>query len=106
MTMDQFSEQIEAYDPLITWPVLNATGIEGAWDFTISFDPMAGLAERLPLLAVVRAAPGADGQASDPSGSVSFREAIEKQLGLKLETHKRPERVFVIDHIEEKPVGN
>jgi uncharacterized protein (TIGR03435 family) len=52
------------------------------------------------------AAAGPTGEASDPSGSISFVNAIEKQLGLKLEVHKRPEPVLVIDHIEEKPTEN
>jgi uncharacterized protein (TIGR03435 family) len=42
----------------------------------------------------------------EPSGNVSFIDAIEKQLGLRLETHKRPEPVLVIDHNEEKPTEN
>jgi uncharacterized protein (TIGR03435 family) len=33
-------------------------------------------------------------------------EAMEKQLGLKLEMHKRPMPVTVIDHIEQKPTEN
>lgn len=45
-------------------------------------------------------------EASDPAGSISFAEALEKQLGLKLEKHTRPEPVLVIDHIEEKPADN
>lgn len=106
MTMDQFAEQIEAYDPLIAYPVLNGTGIDGAWDFTISYNALAGVIGQLPLLAGRGAPTTGDGQAAEPSGSISFREAIEKQLGLKLETHKRPEPVLVIDHIEEKPVEN
>ena len=32
--------------------------------------------------------------------------AVEKQLGLKLETQKRTYPVFVIDHIDEKPTDN
>jgi uncharacterized protein (TIGR03435 family) len=31
---------------------------------------------------------------------------MEKQLGLKLESHKRSYPVFVIDHMEEKPADN
>ena len=43
--------------------------------------------------------------------SYSYREfsifdAIDKQLGLKLEMHKRMIPVLVIDHIEEKPTDN
>jgi uncharacterized protein (TIGR03435 family) len=50
------------------------------------------------------AAAGASPQASDPNGAVSLYEAIEKQLGLKLERTKRPAKVLVIDHIEPKPI--
>ena len=50
--------------------------------------------------------PGALGagapQAADPTGSYTLFEAIEKQLGLKLESQKRPMQVIVIDHLEQK----
>jgi uncharacterized protein (TIGR03435 family) len=49
---------------------------------------------------------GADGIASDPVGGISLLDAVEKQLGLKLELHKRPLPVLVIDHIEEMPTEN
>jgi uncharacterized protein (TIGR03435 family) len=42
-------------------------------------------------------APGA----SDPLGGTSLFDALEKQVGLKLEPEKRSYPVFVIDHIEE-----
>lgn len=44
--------------------------------------------------------------ASDPNGTITVFEAIEKQLGLKLETQKRPVTVLVIDHAERKPIEN
>ena len=44
--------------------------------------------------------------ASDLSGAMSIFEAINKQLGLKMETHKRMLPVLVIDHLEEKPTDN
>lgn len=71
--------------------VVDATGIDGAWDMTLNFSP-AG--------AVQNAA------ASDPDGSISIFDALEKQLGLKLETQKRAMPVMVIDHIEKKPGDN
>ena len=43
MTMAQFAEQIPAYDTDFYYPVLDATGIDGAWDFTINYDAMARL---------------------------------------------------------------
>jgi uncharacterized protein (TIGR03435 family) len=50
--------------------------------------------------------PGALPQAADPGGGYTIFEAVEKQLGLKLETQKRPLQVIVIDHIERKPTEN
>jgi uncharacterized protein (TIGR03435 family) len=43
---------------------------------------------------------------SDPSGALSLPDAVNKQLGLKLEMQKRPMQVLVIDHVEEKPTDN
>jgi len=45
-------------------------------------------------------------EASDPNGAITLFEAIEKQLGLKLATQKRPAPVLVIDHAEQKPTDN
>jgi uncharacterized protein (TIGR03435 family) len=83
---------------------LDATGIDGAWDITLTFsagnlNPGGGARDGgLP-------SAGAGGP-SDPNGQLSLFNAIDKQLGPKLEMHKRPEPVFVIDHIEEKPADN
>lgn len=104
MTMAQLAEEIQAYDSDIYYPVLDATGTEGAWDFTIDYDAMAGFNARNPGYGQA-VAPNPEGEASEPNGSVSFEGALGK-LGLKLETHKRPEPVLVIDHIEEKPTEN
>ena len=97
----------------ISHPVVDATGLEGAWDFTLSFSPIAP-AQLAGLLAGARGArlqwerpvPG-NITASDPiGGGASLFDAVEKQLGLKLDVQKRTYPVFVIDHIEEKPTDN
>jgi uncharacterized protein (TIGR03435 family) len=44
--------------------------------------------------------------ASDPIGGLTLFDALEKQLGLKLEAHKEPRPVLVIDHIEPTPTEN
>jgi uncharacterized protein (TIGR03435 family) len=46
------------------------------------------------------------GASVDPNGAVSLPDAMEKQLGLKLELVKRQLSVLVIDHIEQKPIDN
>jgi uncharacterized protein (TIGR03435 family) len=104
MTMAQFAEQVQAYDSDIYYPVLDGTALAGSWDFTITYDPTANLSARFP--AFGRGAASGGAEATEPSGRLSLEDAIEKQLGLKLETHKRPQPVLVIDHIEEKPIEN
>lgn len=104
MTMAQFAEQFRGFDATILYPVEDGTGLDGAWDFTMTYSVQASL-PRLPARAQEPGAPAA-AEASEPSGLISIREALEKQLGLKLETRKHPERVLVIDQINEKPTDN
>jgi uncharacterized protein (TIGR03435 family) len=106
MTMAQLAEQIQAYDLTISYPVSDGTHIDGAWDFTINYDSLASAAARLPLPLAGRGGGTPNGDTPDPSGAISFTDALEKQLGLKLEKEKRPERVLVIDHMEETPAEN
>ena len=108
ITMAQFADQLQMIaGPYVRYPVLDATGIIGAWDFTFSFsvippNQLAGLRGAPPFGLPAEATAAA----SDPVGGTSFFDAIEKQLGLKLEAQKRPYPVLVIDHIEEKPTDN
>jgi uncharacterized protein (TIGR03435 family) len=113
MSMAQFAEKLKDIAPgYIHTPVLDATGLEGGYDFTLSFSAV-GLT-RAPgggpggLPGPPGAPPTADvaAAASDPNGAVTLFEAIEKQLGLKLEAKKRPVPIFVIDHAEQKPTEN
>ena len=114
ITMAQFADQLQTIAASYTsYPVVNATGLEGAWDFTLSFSPIDP-ARLAGLLAGARggappagAAGPADITASDPmGGGASLFDAVERQLGLKLEVQKRTYPVFVIDHIDEKPTDN
>ncbi|MGH9645544.1 MAG: TIGR03435 family protein, partial [Bryobacteraceae bacterium] len=80
ITMQQFAEQMPSFDTGIWYPVEDATGLEGAWDFTLTFDALS----RLGNLTGRGGPPPSDGaiaEASDPSGSVSFLDAVQKQLG-------------------------
>ncbi len=103
MTMDQFAELLPAVHRDLPYTPLNATGLEGGWDFEMEFDLFAG--SNSPLFRH-RAAPAAEGQAPDPDEFLSFEDALQKQLGLKLEMSKRPQPVLIIDHMEEKPLEN
>jgi uncharacterized protein (TIGR03435 family) len=86
-------------------PVVDATGIAGAWDFTLSFTPAARMATAGP--SGNDNAPGNSVLgASDPTGGLTIFDALRRQLGVKLEMQKRPMPVLVIDHVEEQPSAN
>jgi uncharacterized protein (TIGR03435 family) len=111
ITMAQFAEQLQTIAPVyLYYPVLDASGIEGSWDLSLSFSPappnLAGGGGNGGGKGGGKGGGPAAGASSDPSGAVSLFDALEKQLGLKLEKHQRPEPVLVIDHIEEKPTDN
>jgi uncharacterized protein (TIGR03435 family) len=103
MTMEQFGDQIRRALPGPGSPVLDSTGLEGGWDFAFTFVFPRGPAGP-------GGDPGAQGAvasvAADPDGGMTIIEAIDKQLGLKLETQKRPMTVTVIDHVEQIPTDN
>ncbi len=106
ITMAQFAERLQNMSPELSWPVLDATGIEGGWDFTLTFS-MRGMMMAGPRGAGdAGAAAGALPAASDPNDGYTLFEAMEKQLGLKLEKQKRSLPVIVIDHLEQKPTDN
>jgi len=105
-SMAQFAERLRNMSlGFINAPVSDATGMEGGWDFTLTFSPVppglngpgrggdSGQPANMPL-------------ASDPGGWYTIFEAIEKQLGLKLEMQKRTMPVIVFDHLEQKPTDD
>jgi uncharacterized protein (TIGR03435 family) len=101
-TMAQLAEELPAFGGLyITHPVFDATGLEGGWDFDLSWSPphliRGGEAGQPGLAAPV---------AADPNGALTIVEALDKQLGLKLELQKHPMPIVVIDHVEQKPTDN
>jgi uncharacterized protein (TIGR03435 family) len=106
MNMTRFAAMLQSLaSGYIHAPVLDATNLEGSWDFTLSFSSIGQLrnggrgGDAPPPAESLNAA-------SDPNGAVSLPDAISKQLGLKLEQMKRPVQVLVIDHVEPKPTEN
>ena len=67
--------------------MVDSTGLKGSWDFDIKWTGRGQLA-----------AAGADG--------ISIFDAVDKQLGLKLELQKVPMPVIVVDSVNEKPTDN
>lgn len=106
MTMAQFAEQLPNWAAGYAHvDVLDSTGLTDPYDFTVSFSAVNAIRNSRPA-AQPASATGADDVAADPSGAISLPDALNRQLGLKLELKKRPMQVLVIDHIEEKPTDN
>jgi uncharacterized protein (TIGR03435 family) len=109
VTMAQFAELLlglaPAYVPI---PVEDGTGLAGAWNFTFAFSPFGAVPGQGGGGRGVRdggvAPPNPN--STDPTGAMSVFDAVNKQLGLKLEMRKRSMPVLVIDHVEEKPIDN
>lgn len=92
-TMAQLAEKLRDISTgYLDHPVVDLTGLAGAYDFTLAFTPRNQMLRR-------------SGEDNAPVGFTLF-EAIERQLGLKLTAQKHPMSVVVIDHIERKPAEN
>jgi uncharacterized protein (TIGR03435 family) len=71
-------------------PVLDLTGLTGEYDYTID---LSGLSTTGP------------GLADDPAGQSIFS-AVQNDLGLKVESQKRPIEVLIIDSADKNPIEN
>ncbi len=74
-------------------PLTDATGLTGKYDYTILWSRPA-----------TNAAMGFN-PAIEPDGPSIF-DAVQEQLGLKIEKRKTPTQVLVVDHVEKKPTEN
>jgi len=98
-TMAQFAERLPGVAAAyIHAPLLDLTGLKGAYDFEVYWTPKGQLN-----------AGGRGGDASEaatPTGEVTVFEAVDKQLGLKLEEQKHPIPVMVVDKADRTPSEN
>lgn len=78
-------------------PVVDKTGLQGRYDFTIRWTPdesqFAGLGVRVPP------------PSNDPNAPPGLFTAMQEQLGLRLESTRAPVEVLVVDRVE-KPSEN
>jgi uncharacterized protein (TIGR03435 family) len=96
-TMEQLIKNLPQWaNAYIDHPIVDKTGLQGGWNFTLMWSPRGALENRPANLQ-----PGV-GIASDPGG-ISLFDGVEK-LGLKLEKGTHPLPVIVVDHAEEKPI--
>ncbi len=84
VSMEAFAGLLrELSQEYVQYPVINTTGLEGAWDFDFSWTP------RGPLMG--------------GRGGISLFDAIDSQLGIRLEAHTVPLPVLVVDAVNRKP---
>ena len=85
VTMQAFVDFLhDVASPYLTRPVVDATGLKGAWDFDIKWS------YQIP---------------KDTDGVTIFQ-AVDKQLGLKLEAKSAPLPVVAVQSVDEKPTPN
>jgi uncharacterized protein (TIGR03435 family) len=100
MDIAQFAVMLEYMAPgYVRAPIKDATGIKGYWDINVTFSG-------IDLLPGHIFDPNAALEASDPNGSLSLPDALQKQLGLRLNREKRTLPVLVIDHVDDRPTEN
>ena len=81
-------------------PVLDKTELKGVYDFKLQFTPDDRLQSTSPLAPNARLP-----ESSADSNAPSLFDALQEQLGLKLESGKGLVEVIVIDRLE-KPLAN
>jgi uncharacterized protein (TIGR03435 family) len=88
---------------LLGRPVKDETTLKAKYDFVLTFSSM-GL--NRPSGAVGAAAPSLASPAAAPTSLLDLFQAMQSQLGLKLESKKGPVEIIIIDHVERVPAGN
>jgi uncharacterized protein (TIGR03435 family) len=88
----------EFLSPLMERPVMDMTGLSGIYDFTLYW------AAEYPMVRSGPRALGAEAEAPDPAPTIF--EAVQDQLGLKLDPRKAPVEILVIDRVEKTPTEN
>jgi len=79
--------------------VLDKTGLSGGYNFTLAFSTNQQVQQAAP-------ATVAGNAGTDPAAALSLRDAVRRQLGVRLIDTKRPVPVLVIDSINQTPTSN
>jgi uncharacterized protein (TIGR03435 family) len=97
---------VDMYDLALTLssflerPVVDHTGIQGLFDIKLQWNPFVTGSQPKDDVPRSPAAEAREGSRPDLSTLPTLFGALEQQLGLKLESHKGPIEIYVIDHVE------
>lgn len=91
LTMPVLADTLQELSPRdFDVPVIDQTGLKGSYDFKLDWAPPSR----------------PDAAASDTVAGMTMFDAVEAQIGLKLERKKLPLPIIVIDHVDRVPVEN
>lgn len=90
VTMAQLADRLSRPDFQLDRPVVDFTGLQGTFDLTLDWRPVATQTEQM----------------TDVSDNPSLFEALQEQLRLALERRRIPLEVFVVDQVNSVPEGN
>jgi len=79
-------------------PVVNQTGLDGYYNFTLRLPPPQPLLQKLD-------GPGPTPAPSSADLAADLSTALRQQLGLKFESRKTPVQIFVVDHVERPTIN-
>ncbi len=95
-------------------PVIDQTGLKGKYDLKLRYDPSSLPGGRGGPIMMIKDGPGPGPAGGDPANRIapdgdpppSIFNALQEQLGIKLESKKGPVDLLVIDHVEKTPTEN
>ncbi|HMD70453.1 MAG TPA: TIGR03435 family protein [Bryobacteraceae bacterium] len=106
-TMAQLAERLPSVAAAyIVHPMVDLTGLKGAYDFTLVWTGKRRLSGFAGRGGDAGAQTEGIAQASAPAGDLTVFEALDKQLGLKLEEQQHPMPSIMIDHVDRTPAEN
>ena len=98
-----------ALSQMLDRPVLDLSGIKGAYDIDLEWVPDEHESSALTKMQIMGGPAGggaeAHGEAADPNGQSIFG-ALQEKLGLRLEGRKSPVDILVVDGAEKVPTEN
>jgi uncharacterized protein (TIGR03435 family) len=110
-TMDGLATQLSNR---LDRPVIDQTGLKRKYDLKLRYDPSSMSGGRGGPVRMIKDGPGPGPAGGDPANRVApdgdpppgIFNALQEQLGLKLEPRKGPVDLLVIDHVEKSPTEN
>src|ERR1035441_6101869 len=94
MNMEGFTQRLPGVAAAyLNHPLMDFTGLKGTYDFSLHWTGR-------------NAALSAKSGDADPPAAISVFEAVDKQLGLKIEARQQPTPVIVVDHVNQTPTDN